>query len=174
VDLCRRHLEQLREKHAPVEYESLLLTKHSEQRQIAWSCSAVTSGDGTLESIIATGVDINEPGAREAERAVWPPGWQVMARPAAERAGPPFHLARSSPTEGRNDGSLIIVAACPHRAAVSRRSFLQAGSPRWSTEFPIGKRSSTSSAEHCRQRVLLSRPHASGVRYAGGGTGRPT
>jgi len=110
VDLCRRHLEQVREKHARVEYESFLLTKHSKQRQIAWSCSAVTSGDGTLESIIATGVDITEQrrAQEEAERAVRAAeqARQVMARAllAAERAGARSSSARSVealPAEGR-------------------------------------------------------------------------
>jgi PAS domain S-box-containing protein len=93
VDLCRRHLEQLREQKSPLEYESLLLTKHSEQRQIAWSCSTITAGDGSLESIIATGVDITEQrrAQEEAERAVRAAeqARQVMARAllAAERAG---------------------------------------------------------------------------------------
>jgi PAS domain S-box-containing protein len=110
VDLCRRHLEELREQKSPVEYESLLLTKHSEQRQIAWSCSAIMAGDGTLESIIATGVDITEQrrAQEEAERAVRAAeqARQVMARAllAAERAGVHPGSTRSAealPTEGR-------------------------------------------------------------------------
>jgi hypothetical protein len=110
ADLCRRHLERLREQKSPVEYESLLLTKHSQQRQIAWSCSAIIAGDGTLESIIATGVDITEQrqAQEEAERAVRAAeqARQVMARAllAAERAGAHPSSARSAealPTDGR-------------------------------------------------------------------------
>jgi PAS domain S-box-containing protein len=93
VDFCRRHLEELRERKSPVEYESLLLTKHSQQRQIAWACSAILAADGSLESIIATGVDITEQrrAQEEAERAVRvaEQARQVVARAlfAAERAG---------------------------------------------------------------------------------------
>jgi PAS domain S-box-containing protein len=93
VEMCRRLLEQLREQKSLVEYESYLLTKHSEQRQIAWSCSAIADDDGTLESIITTGVDITEQrrAQEEAERAVRAAeqARQVMARAllAAERQG---------------------------------------------------------------------------------------
>jgi len=50
---------------SPVEYESSLLTKHSDQRRIAWSYAGVSSAKGSIESIIATGIDIT--GQREAE-----------------------------------------------------------------------------------------------------------
>lgn len=135
VDLCRRHLEQLREQKSPVEYESLLLTKHSEQRQIAWSCSAVTTGDGTLESIIATGVDITEQrqAQEEAERAVRAAeqARQVMARAlfAAERAGAHPSSTRSAealPTDGRQPATGARQSS-PHvlieRRRHPRRSF---------------------------------------------------
>ncbi len=60
VGLFLRLKEELRENTSPVGYESHLLTKHSQRRLIAWSYSAIDGDDGTLESIIATGVDITE------------------------------------------------------------------------------------------------------------------
>jgi PAS domain S-box-containing protein len=93
VDSCRRLMEQLRAGKSPVEYESHLLTKHSQQRQIAWSSSAIAGGDGAPEWIIVTGVDITEQrrAQEEAERAVRAAeqARQVMARAllAAERGG---------------------------------------------------------------------------------------
>lgn len=49
-----------------VEYESSLLTKHSDQLRIAWSYAAVSNAKGSIESIIATGIDIT--GQRQAEQ----------------------------------------------------------------------------------------------------------
>ncbi len=69
VGLFTGLLEDLKAGDSQVEYESYLLTKHSQRRRIAWSYSAMPVADGTLGSIIATGVDVTE--WREAEdRAV--------------------------------------------------------------------------------------------------------
>ena len=57
---AKRLQEELRNGKSPVTYEGDLLTKHSQQRRIAWVCSATTAGDGTLESILATGIDVTE------------------------------------------------------------------------------------------------------------------
>jgi len=51
-------LGKLREGVSPIEFESLLLTKHSDGRRIVWSYAALPGADGSIESIIATGVDI--------------------------------------------------------------------------------------------------------------------
>ena len=59
-------LQKLCKSTSPVECESYLLTKHSQRRQIAWSYSASSKEDGTLKSILATGIDITE--QREAEQ----------------------------------------------------------------------------------------------------------
>jgi PAS domain S-box-containing protein len=78
VDMCRHLLKQVRESKSPVEYESCLLTKHSQQRRIAWTCDVVAGGDETLETIIATGIDVTQ--QRQAEEKA------DRAAQAAERA----------------------------------------------------------------------------------------
>jgi len=62
---------KLRSGVSPVEYESLLLTKHSDRRRIAWSYAAMYAADGSIESIIATGIDVTRQRQAEetAERA---------------------------------------------------------------------------------------------------------
>ena len=135
VDMWQRRLEQLREKKSPLEYESYLLTKHSQQRRIAWSCSTVDGDDGTLESIIATGVDITEQrraqekaelAVRDAEKAR-----QAMARALldAERQGVRPSSAWSPqalPTDGSQaaGGSGRLPPSVPlERRKHPRRSF---------------------------------------------------
>ena len=46
--------------HFPNEYENAWLTKDGNQRQIAWSNTALCSEDGTVSFVIATGIDITE------------------------------------------------------------------------------------------------------------------
>ncbi len=65
-DLFQTIFEELRQGLSPVEYESLLLTKRSEQRWISWSYAAVPAPDGSIESIVATGIDITA--QRQAEQ----------------------------------------------------------------------------------------------------------
>jgi len=57
--------EKLAQGVSPVHYESYLLTKHSQKRRVAWSYAAVTDSNGTIQSIIATGIDLTR--QREAE-----------------------------------------------------------------------------------------------------------
>jgi len=57
---AKRVQEELRNGRSPVTYEGDLLTKHSQRRRIAWAYSATVADDGTLESILATGVDVTE------------------------------------------------------------------------------------------------------------------
>lgn len=64
-DLFDVIFKKLKRGETSVQYESSLLTKHGQQRHIAWSYAAVTKPDGTLQSIVATGVDVTE--QREAE-----------------------------------------------------------------------------------------------------------
>lgn len=78
VDLFQLLFQKLLEGVTPVEYEGLLLTKHSDRRNIAWSCSAVPNSQGGVQSIIATGLDITEQRRAEAE---------VKTRQAGERPG---------------------------------------------------------------------------------------
>jgi len=50
---------------APVKHEGTLLTKHGQRRWVAWSCHSITADDGSVESILVTGLDLTE--RREAE-----------------------------------------------------------------------------------------------------------
>jgi PAS domain S-box-containing protein len=50
----------------PTEHESQLLTKHSERRQVRWSYSVVRGADQSIESVVATGVDVTA--QRQAEQ----------------------------------------------------------------------------------------------------------
>lgn len=63
--MFQRLAKELPPGSSSVEFESYLLTKHSQRRRIAWSYSTVTGADGTPESIFATGIDITQ--QREAE-----------------------------------------------------------------------------------------------------------
>ena len=58
VALVRGGFEQLRSGKSPVEYETFLLTKQGVRRRIAWTYSVQNNPDGSIRSIIATGVDI--------------------------------------------------------------------------------------------------------------------
>jgi len=65
VELCRETFDGLRQGAPHLEYEGLLLTKHSDRRWIRWSYSSLTGEDGIIRAIIATGIDVTE--KREAE-----------------------------------------------------------------------------------------------------------
>ena len=58
VDLYRNKLEEIRQGRESLEFESLLLTKHSQQKHFAWSWCGILDANGQLESILATGLDI--------------------------------------------------------------------------------------------------------------------
>ncbi len=128
VDVCQRRLEQLRDGKSSVEYEAYLLTKHSQQRQIAWSCSAIMAGDGTVERIIATGVDITEQRQAEAkaEQAVEiaNKARRAMARAlvAAERRGARLSAGASGEAQAA-DGSQASdqSGSLPPSAQIERR-----------------------------------------------------
>jgi PAS domain S-box-containing protein len=66
VALVRDGFEQLRSGKSPVEYETFLLTKHGVRRRIAWAYTVQNDSDGSIRSIIATGVDVTA--QREAEQ----------------------------------------------------------------------------------------------------------
>lgn len=53
-----RILADLQANAAPVDYESDLITKHSNRRRIAWSFGAILDNDDAVERILATGIDI--------------------------------------------------------------------------------------------------------------------
>lgn len=140
VDRCRRLLEELRESKAPVEYESHLLTKHAQQRQIAWSCSAIAAGDGSLEWIIATGVDVTgqrqaeDEAQRSAQAAEQARRTLARTRAAAERQGVQLNSATDTeklPADGA--GAAEGSAEAPSSGGIERR-----GHPRRS--FPYNQR----------------------------------
>ena len=66
VALVRGGFEQLRSGKSPVEYETYLLTKHGVRRRVAWAYTAQRDADGSIRTIIATGVDVTA--QREAEQ----------------------------------------------------------------------------------------------------------
>lgn len=57
--------KELRDGVSPVRYESYLLTRQAGRRQIAWAYAAMRAYDGSIESVVATGIDVT--GQREAE-----------------------------------------------------------------------------------------------------------
>lgn len=77
LGLFQTIFKQLREGVSPVEYESILLTKHSDRRQIAWSYSAMRDRKGSITSVVATGIDVTA--QRQAEERA------ARAEQAAER-----------------------------------------------------------------------------------------
>lgn len=66
ANLFDRILAQLRSGVSTLQYESLLLTKHSQTRNIAWSYAARLSSTGQLESVLVTGLDVTA--QRQAEQ----------------------------------------------------------------------------------------------------------
>ncbi len=56
----RTLMDRCHESRKPVEYESVLQTKHSARRRIAWRYQTVLDSEGAVSSIVATGIDITE------------------------------------------------------------------------------------------------------------------
>jgi PAS domain S-box-containing protein len=128
AETFRQHMVQLREEKVTVEYESCLLTKHAEQCHITWSCNAIENGDGALDSIIATGIDVTEQyrARAEAERAVQTAeqARQVMARAllAAERGNAPSRTDWSVPKQPADKVPAMTNSAdLPSHVAYERR-----------------------------------------------------
>ena len=60
-------IAELRTAHLPNQYVNHWLTKTGERRLISWANTAITSADGKVSAIIATGIDITERRRLEAE-----------------------------------------------------------------------------------------------------------
>jgi PAS domain S-box-containing protein len=90
AETIRRTLERLSRHTISVDFESRVLTKHSDRRQIAWSCRALFDGGGRLESVVATGIDVTARRAAEeqARRAAQADGSGADAASAAADAEP--------------------------------------------------------------------------------------
>jgi len=58
ADAFRSSFEGIDTPDSTVEFNTSLLTKHGEQRQIAWSCRAVCGEGGQIDVIVATGIDV--------------------------------------------------------------------------------------------------------------------
>jgi PAS domain S-box-containing protein len=58
-------LELVAETEAPVERETLILTKSGERRRIRWNLASKRSAAGALEAIIGTGIDVTDQRAAE-------------------------------------------------------------------------------------------------------------
>ncbi|NUQ61987.1 MAG: PAS domain S-box protein [Pirellulales bacterium] len=65
LDLFKSIFDGLRHGLGPVQFESCLLTKHSERRRVAWTYNTVCDAQGEIESILATGIDITEQQKRQ-------------------------------------------------------------------------------------------------------------
>lgn len=78
IEVFELILQKLQGGISPVECEGMLLTKHAQQRNLAWSYSTVTDSQGNILSILATGIDITAQRTAE-ERA-------TRAEEAAARA----------------------------------------------------------------------------------------
>jgi diguanylate cyclase (GGDEF)-like protein/PAS domain S-box-containing protein len=63
--------EKLRAGQSFAESESWWLTKHDDRRLIAWSNTGLFDGQGSLEYIVATGMDITEGKQAEEEMLAW-------------------------------------------------------------------------------------------------------
>ncbi len=92
AELYRSTIERLRRGAQRVEYESSLLTKHFEKRQIRWSYGVLPRGDGSQQAILATGIDITE---------------QYEANERAKRAEQAAQRAEQAAEEARKAASLI-------------------------------------------------------------------
>ncbi len=68
VELVKGVLEKLRAGQRSIEYEGYLLAKDGSRRLIAWSSTGLLDGNGSLEYVIETGMDITE--NRRAEKAL--------------------------------------------------------------------------------------------------------
>ena len=112
VELLREILERIHEDESPVQYESFLLTKHSERRRIAWSYSTMTGSDGAIESIVASGIDITE--TRQMEEKV------QRAEQAAQDAKQVMDRLRSSAEQVGNTPR--AVGQAPHAEARDQSS----------------------------------------------------
>lgn len=88
--------DKLRRGSSPVHYESQLLTKHSEKRQIAWSYAAVENPDSSLKFVIATGLDITEQREHQARAERAERARQSLAEQLAAAAGQPLDPAQAA------------------------------------------------------------------------------
>lgn len=60
LQLVKQAFDRVRRGEENVKFESGLLTKGGDLRQIAWSYTSLTRSDGVVESLIGTGVDITD------------------------------------------------------------------------------------------------------------------
>jgi PAS domain S-box-containing protein len=65
IGVFRDALERLQRGAGDVKFETFLLTKHAQRRQVVWTCSRLPTDLGATQNIIATGIDVTE--QREAE-----------------------------------------------------------------------------------------------------------
>ncbi len=61
VRMIKEALDRLQQNTAaPVEFESYVLTKHGLRRRVAWAFTRLPNAEGSLESLVGTGIDITE------------------------------------------------------------------------------------------------------------------
>lgn len=100
ADLFRSIFKKLERGVSPIEYESRLLTKQSERRHVRWSYSALSGPDGSVESVVATGIDVTaelRAGERAAKAEQTTKTTQSAAGQTADSA--PVEMAEEAPDE---------------------------------------------------------------------------
>jgi PAS domain S-box-containing protein len=128
-DLFQVIFDKLRSGVSPVEYESSLLTKDASRRHIAWSYSAITGADGSLDQVIASGIDVTKQRAAEAQvKRMEQAGLTEMSqdRTAADRPGPggPSLEGEGDQRPESTAGPIVIEDRrfCPRRAYPYRQA----------------------------------------------------
>lgn len=69
VDLVKTVLAQVVTDLEPVSYESYWLSKEGKRSLIAWYCAPLLTAEGSLDSIMSTGIDVTTYKAMEADRS---------------------------------------------------------------------------------------------------------
>lgn len=92
AELYHGNFEKVRRGAQRVEYESFLLTKHFAQRRVRWSFGAIPNPNGTVETILATGIDITE---------------QYEANERAQRAEEAAQRAEQAAEQARQAAGLV-------------------------------------------------------------------
>jgi len=108
----RAAFRKLRKGTNRIEYETTLLTKHADRRRVAWACAVVRKADGTIDSIIITGIDVTE--RREAEERALRAEKEVEATRLAV-AAPLEILPEGLPPEEDGDPSSVAQRAAARR-----------------------------------------------------------
>jgi len=125
-EVFQQIFEKLNRGATSLQYESYLLTKSAQRRRIAWSYSAVRRGDGVLDRIVATGVDVTA--RREAEEKAQKAEQSAQdARVLLQKFMPSFADGKSDKSAAAGDPAARnfspVVAAFGDRRGRDRQPF---------------------------------------------------